>query len=128
GRTFTVNGPATLTARSVTLSGSTWAGSGTLTNNAPLTLQNTCTISSPLIQGQTGSMLLVGNLTASAGFANAGSITLNNSSLTVSGGPLTNSGSLSIFNTLSQPQEVKADLVNDGTVTLAGSMLFDKAG
>src|SRR5262249_15678465 len=34
GRTITVNGPAMLDAGSVTLSGSSWTGTGTLTNNA----------------------------------------------------------------------------------------------
>src|SRR5439155_23928739 len=58
GRTFTVNGPDTLSAGSVLWRGSTWAGSGTLTNNASLTAQGSSTISSSLVQN--GTLLVQG--------------------------------------------------------------------
>src|SRR5262249_23552455 len=81
GRTFTVNGPATLSAGSVLWRGSTWAGSGTLTNNASMTAQGNARISSAFAQN--GSLVVQGSsassdttLTVDNGFANAGTLTL----------------------------------------------------
>jgi hypothetical protein len=45
GRTFAVNGPAMIDAGLVALVDSTWAGTGTLTNNAGLIANHTATIS-----------------------------------------------------------------------------------
>jgi hypothetical protein len=102
GRTFTVNGTDTLTAGSVLWQSSTWAGSGTLTNQAGMTVQGSSSISSPFQQD--GSVLIQGNstygtatLTAASGFTNAGTITLQAnygyaSDLAVSSGILTSKG------------------------------------
>jgi len=53
GRTFTVNGSATLSAGDVVSLNTTWAGTGTLTNNAALAIRGNTTISSPFVNAGT---------------------------------------------------------------------------
>jgi hypothetical protein len=79
GQTFVVNGPGTLTAGTVLWRGSTWGGTGTLTNHAGMTIQGTSSISSPLEQD--GSVRIQGSaagshaaLTVVGGSVNHGTI------------------------------------------------------
>src|SRR5262249_270995 len=131
GRTLTVNGPADISAGATLWSSSTWAGSGTLTNNASMSIVGDSTISSSFVQN--GSVFIQGSdsngdatLTAAAGFTNAGQITLQNISqiphvanLYVTSGTLTNTGTLLVGGSNGTGgRNIKANLTNTGTVTL----------
>jgi hypothetical protein len=140
-RTLTVNGPATLQAGGVTLNNSTWAGTGTLTNDASIGIQNTSVISSPFVQTSNGYLGLASYnanfdpssenafLTATGSFSNAGTIMLSGSGartdvdaegLTVAnGGTLTNTGTINC-----EPagtHTIAANLINNGTVHVDGA-------
>jgi RHS repeat-associated protein len=124
GRTFAVNGPATLNAGAVTLANATWAGIGTLTSNIDLTLQNHATIASPFIN--TGTVTLNENLTISyTTYTNTGTFTIaSGQTLTLNGGGgtfLQDGGTLSVNGTLNVAN--KATFALDGG-TLGGSGSF----
>src|SRR5207249_3433902 len=118
----------------------TWAGTGTLTNNASMTFQGGSTISSTFVQN--GSVLVQGSnagahttLTAASGFSNAGTITLQSieqawaSNLTVSSGALTNTATGVININVGErggDHTISADLLNNGTVNVNFSTTFSK--
>ena len=131
-RTFTVNGPSALTSGKVEWVNSTWAGTGTLTNNAAIQIRGNSTISCTFVQnsdvninGQSG---LSAKLTVTSGFTNNGTITLenltgpNSSELTVSSGILTNEGTITAnYNT----GDISANLINNGTVSINDDTQFN---
>jgi RHS repeat-associated protein len=154
GLTLTVNGPATLTAGSVLLDNSTWAGSGTLVNNAAIAIEHNSTITSAFINN--GTLVVQGidggsgfpndaTLTVAVGFTNAGTITLAGATpfrgaaaghLTITSGAVTNepTGIINFAAIIANPGQSPAtdslsgDLVNEGTVTINEHTQLTKQG
>src|SRR5207253_2572790 len=105
---------------------------------ASFTMTGACTLSGDVAPGQ--SVLVQGSssggvatVTAAAGFTNAGTITLQSinsgweSDLTVTGGTLTNAGTLNVNAGTGGPRTITANLTNNGTVSLNTSTTFAKA-
>jgi hypothetical protein len=137
-RTFTVNGPATLSAGTVFWVSSTWAGTGTLTNGAAGTLvvEGSCTLSAPFSNAAGATLRVLTTrpfpvcvLTVAQGFSNAGAIELENghqvAALTVSAGVLTNTGTISA---LAGVCGLTAQLDNQGTLTVPQSLHLNLRG
>ena len=128
GRTFTVNGPATLSAGAVLWRAATWTGTGTLTNNATMTFSFKAAISSTLVQN--GTLRVLGGsfdfntppLTVANGFTNNGTIELTSvaspglATLTVTNGTLTNApgGTINVLTGAGGDRIIIAPLVQPG--------------
>ncbi|MFQ6026905.1 MAG: beta strand repeat-containing protein [Dehalococcoidia bacterium] len=132
-KTFTVNGPSTITTGSVLWQSSTWTGTGTFTNNANgITVQGNSTISTNsfvqngllVIRGVGG---LPGFLTIPGSFPNTGTIDLESthqpSGLFITLGTLTNAatGIINFKAGVSSLRTLRAGLINDGTVNIGAS-------
>lgn len=131
GHTFTVSSASTLTAGTVVWRNSTWAGVGTLTNNAAILEEGTSSITSPFVQN--GALTIQGDtaggnavLTVSAGFTNNGTIAVQSAnaafqgSLIVASGTLTNaaSGLLNFNAGTGGSRAFSGTLANNGAVNV----------
>jgi len=131
GQTFTVNGPANVSAGTLLWRSSTWTGTGTLTNAASMVAQGSSLVSSTFAQN--GTLWVQGSnvgqhatLTAASGFNNAGAIRLESidqtwaSNLTMTSGTLTNmpTGVINANAGSGGGRTISANLTNNGTVNL----------
>jgi hypothetical protein len=119
--------------------GSTWAGTGMLTNSANMTVEGASSrVSSPFDVPQDGSVLVRGSnagnnatLTVDNGFSNAGTFRLEStdqiwsSNLTVSSGTFSNTGILNVNPGSGGSRIVMASLSNAGTVNLNTNTAFN---
>ncbi|MCK4343282.1 MAG: hypothetical protein KAY37_16330 [Phycisphaerae bacterium] len=139
GKTFTVDGPSQLTAGTVLWRGSTWTGTGTITNDTSMICEGYSTISSTFVQNN--DLLVRGShsggiatLTVAEGFTNSGTITLEtdyngfSSNLTVTTGTLTNdaAGVILVEPGTGGTRQISANLVNNGTIDLNTPTIFYK--
>ncbi|MCX5648187.1 MAG: PEP-CTERM sorting domain-containing protein [Planctomycetota bacterium] len=143
GGTLTVNGPSAIQAGEVQMDNGTWAGSGTLTNDATLRIRGSVQISAPLTQN--GQVTIQGDgtvggasLNAASSFQNSGVITLTSTgggypatlSTTSLGQTLTNTsaGLLQVLPGAGGPRYLTLDLTNDGTVQIDATTSFNRNG
>jgi hypothetical protein len=135
--TLTVNGPSTLTDGSVVFQNANWAGTGTLTNYAAISMSGSCEVStSSFDQNNT---LTLGSptgghttLTVANDLNNAGTLTMTSvnagyySYLKVND-TLTNSGTIDIFSGVGGAREIHADIFNNtGTINVNTHTTFTK--
>ena len=140
-KTLRVDGPSTLSNGSVIWQGSTWTGSGTLTNSATMTVLGYSTISTAGFD-QNGTLLIQGNstgasarLTSAGGFSNAGTITMESVGggyscyLDVTSGTLTNTatGAINVNQGSGGSRYIRANLSNDGTININANTNFSKS-
>ena len=141
GRTFTVNGPSTLTTGDVVWRSSSWVGSGTLTNKTSMTFRGGSSISGSFVQD--GTMVIQGNntvgaasVTAAGGFTNRGRIVLESvgnvqsANLFVNGGTLVNAetGDIEVRAGSGGSRLVRARIDNRGVMELGAATVMDKGG
>jgi hypothetical protein len=147
GKSVEVSNSATFTRGRVFLNNATWAGTGTLTNNIPLTesltIQGNTTISAPFVNN--GAMQVSGSNTGNApidtnlkigSFENKGRVRLNansgtgDSSITLDNGngTLTNSNLFEVEVTTGGARSLEGTLVNSKNATITIAKQFTVVG
>ena len=138
GRTLTVDGAANLTAGLTDWRGSTWAGTGTLTNDATLRIGGSSQINNSVFDQNgivdiQGGLSSTGTLTTANGVNNSGTINLESilstfaSNLTVTSGTLNNSGFINVNTGTGGNRTISANLTNNNTVNLNTDTIFSKS-
>jgi hypothetical protein len=135
--TFTVSGPALLSAGAVTWTKSTWGGVGSLTNGAAnMTVFDSSAINCPFAQNGTlliqSTNTVTSSLTVSSGFYNGGTLTLdsldsgNQGPFLIVNGRLTNQANATLnlngTGVGTYQDNLYADLTNNGTMNVNRSM------
>ncbi|MBN2022618.1 MAG: PEP-CTERM sorting domain-containing protein [Pirellulales bacterium] len=138
-----VNGPYVFQNGTVACARSmTWAGSGTLTNRAEMSILDNVWMHCPFVQNGILDIKSVVNstyysgarFTVDNGFTNIGNITLGStdplfgSRLTVLNGTLANKGWIMTFAGAGGAREIDATVVNDGDILVYADTAFIKSG
>ncbi len=123
GYVFTLSGSALSNTGTVNLNGGTVTGPATLTNAAGGVVQGSGLISTAFANNAGATLLLqAGTTHISNGFANAGTVLLNGVTANLTGGPITNTGTIQGFGSIG------SNITNDGSGTveaLGGTLVIN---